>query len=352
MAALVRLDEQAFIDLIARLSTRSPKRAVLGIGDDAAVVSCPARQQTLITTDLLTDGVHFRVDRTPGDLLGRKALSVNLSDVAAMGGAPHSCVISVGLPRRLPARYAADLARGLTAQARRFGVMILGGDTCAARSLFVSVALLGGIEPGRAVRRAGARVGDGLFVTGRLGASAAGLALLNRGARCRGSGRLTGVRMAPSLRKHAARCVRSHLNPEPRVLGGRALGLTGLATAMIDLSDGLAQDLPRLCQAGGTGALLQEAAIPVAPSARALQGRRASLRTAMIGGEDYELLFAARMAHAPLIARLARRLRLPMAHIGEVRPRGDGIRVLTIDGCYRPLPRGGFEHFRRRRPRH
>jgi thiamine-monophosphate kinase len=350
MATLARLNEQAFIDLIARLTRRSQGRAVLGIGDDAAVVSFPGRAQTLVTTDLLTDGVHFRVARTPGDLLGRKALSVNLSDIAAMGGTPHSCVISVGLPRRLPARYAADLARGLTSQARRHGVTILGGDTCAARSLFVSVALLGMIEPGRSVRRDGARVGDGLFVTGGLGASAAGLALLNRGARLRG--RLSAVHIPAGLRRHAAQCIRRHLDPEPRVLAGRALGLTGLATAMIDLSDGLAQDLPRLCQASGTGVVLQEAAIPIAPAARALQGRSRSLRTALIGGEDYELLFTAQMKHAPLIARLARRLRLPVAHVGEVCPRRDGIRLLTIDGRYRPLPRGGFEHFHGGRPRH
>jgi thiamine-monophosphate kinase len=128
---------------------------------------------------------------------------------------------------------------------------------------------------------------------------------------------------------------------------GRALGVARLATAMLDLSDGLARDLPRLCAASGTGAVIEESAIPVASAARALLGRSRSLGAALGGGEDYELLFSARPEHERVIGRLARRLRLPIARIGQVLPRRSGIRLLSLDGRYRPMPSSGFEHFPR-----
>ncbi len=345
MAGLDRLGEQGFIDLVARLNRDTRPRPILGIGDDAAVIALPPRAQILLTTDLLTDGVHFRAASTPGRLLGRKALAVNLSDIAAMGGAPHSFVAALGFPRSTPLEYARELAAGLVDQARRHGVALVGGDTCAAGRLFVNVALLGFVEPGRAVRRGGARPGDALYVTGTLGGSAAGLLLLRRGVRYAGPSRVTGARLSPAARRHAARAVRAHLDPRPRTGAGRALGLTGVASAMIDLSDGLAIDLPRLCTASGTGAVLEEAAIPVAPAARALFGAKRGLACALVGGEDYELLFSAPPHHDAAIARLARRLGVPMARIGEVLERRGGIRILTRDGRYRPLPAGGFEHF-------
>src|SRR5688572_748374 len=238
MGRLARLTEQGFIDLVASLagSVRSSPgsrfRAVLGIGDDAAILPAAGRLQTLLTTDFLSEGVHFKTAWTPGFLLGRKALAVNLSDIAAMGGVPRACVMSAGFPGRIPPVYARDVARGLADRARRHGVTLVGGDTGRARSLFLNVALLGAVEPGRAVRRSGARAGDGLYVTGALGASAAGLRLLRRGVRTGKGNAARGT--APALR--------AHLDPEPRVAAGRLLGLTGIAAAMIDLSDGLWQD--------------------------------------------------------------------------------------------------------------
>jgi thiamine-monophosphate kinase len=340
MARLARLTEQGFIDSIARLARprgARPQglRAVLGIGDDAALLASAGRLHTLFTTDLLTEGIHFRADWAPGILLGRKALAASLSDIAAMGGVPSSFVLSAGFPRRTGATYALQVARGIAAQARRFGVSLVGGDTCAARALFLNIALLGLVEPGREVRRSGARSGDGLYVTGRLGAPSAGLRLLKAGAR---HGRVSGPR---------AEAIRAHLDPEPRVIAGRLLGLTGLAAAMIDLSDGLARDLPRLCAASGTGAVVEQEAIPVARSAAIVLGRRAAGRAALVGGEDYELLFAARAEHHESVLRLARRIRLPMSRIGQIVPARRGVRILTGSGRYLPFEdlRGGFRHF-------
>jgi thiamine-monophosphate kinase len=341
MRRLARLTEQGFIDLVARLARphhrpRGPAgAAVLAIGDDAAVLSPSRHLHTLVTTDFLTDGIHFRKSWTPGRLLGRKALAVNLSDIAAMGGEPRAFVFSAGFPRTTEPAYAGAVAQGITSQARRFGVEIVGGDTCASRTLLVSVTLLGVVEPGREVRRSGARPGDGLYVTGSLGSSAAGLHLLKAGAR---AGRAMGARAA---------AIRAHLDPEPRVLAGRLLGLSGLASAMIDLSDGFSMDLPRLCAASGAGAVVEEAAIPVARAAVAVLGARNAARAALVGGEDYELLFAARPGREALVRRLARRIGLPMSRVGQVVPTERGVRLLTRTGRYLPFHalRGRFRHF-------
>ena len=344
MAQLARLTEQGFIDLVASLSAqarrsgrRSGPRPVLGIGDDAAVLPSTGRLHSLLTADLLTDGVHFRKEYAPGFLLGRKALAVSLSDVAAMGGLPRAFVFSVGFPRDTRPEYARAVARGLADQARRHGVPLAGGDTCAARALFLNVALLGAVEPGREVRRSGARPGDVLYVTGRLGASAAGLRLLRRGVRPGRAG----------LSRQAAAAIGAHLDPVPRALAGRLLGVTGLAKAMIDLSDGLAQDLPRLCAASGAGAIVEEAAVPVAPAATGVLGEASGLRAALVGGEDYELLFTARPGHESQVRRLARRALLPMSRIGQIVSRRLGVRLLTRAGRYVPFEdlRGGYMHF-------
>ncbi|HYS78204.1 MAG TPA: thiamine-phosphate kinase [Candidatus Dormibacteraeota bacterium] len=344
MAQLARLTEQGFIDLVAALAAPASRRGrrfaprpLVGIGDDAAVLPSSGRLLLLLTTDLLTDGIHFRARYAPGFLLGRKALAVSLSDIAAMGGMPRAFVFSVGFPRDTRPDYARAVARGLADQARRHGVPLAGGDTCAARALFLNVALLGVVEPGREVRRSGARPGDDLYVTGRLGASAAGLRLLGRGGRPGRAG----------LSRQASVAIRAHLDPVPRALAGRLLGVTRLAKAMIDLSDGLAQDLPRLCAASGAGAVVEESAVPVSPAAAAVLGRGPGLRAALLGGEDYELLFAARPEHEARVRRLARGIRLPMSRIGQIVPRRLGVRLLTRAGRYVPFEdlRGGYRHF-------
>ena len=343
MARPLALTEQTFIDFIARCARPVRPKPAVGIGDDTAVLNLPPRSQTLVTTDLLTDGVHFRAAWTSGALLGRKALAVNLSDIAAMGGQPHSCVVAVGFPRSTTVAYARGVARGLTGMARSHGVALVGGDTCAARALFVNVTLIGSVEKGRAVTRSGARPGDHLYVTGTIGASAAGLSLLAGRGRP-GPGMGIPPAASQSLRRRA---IRAHLDPHPRCAAGRALGLTGLATSMIDLSDGLAQDLPRLCAASGVGAVVSLSALPIDRLASALFGPDKALQLALCGGEDYELLFTARPACEPLVTALSRRLGLPIGRIGQILPRRAAIRTVDTKGRYRSLPAGGFEHFRR-----
>jgi thiamine-monophosphate kinase len=221
--------------------------------------------------------------------------------------------------------------------ARSHQVALVGGDTCAARALFVNVSLLGVVETGRAVTRSGARPGDHLYVTGTVGASAAGLALLARPGRRRRA-------VSEATRRRA---IRAHRDPTPRCAAGRALGLTGLATSMIDLSDGLAQDLPRLCGASRVGAVVSQSALPVDRVVTDLFEPGRALQLALCGGEDYELLFTARPGCEPLVAALSRRLRLPISRIGQILPPRAGIRTVDGEGRYRSLPAGGFRHFRR-----
>jgi len=342
MARAVALTEQAFIDYIAQRARDLRPEPAVGIGDDTAVLDLPASIQTLVTTDLVTDGIHFHAEQTTGEMLGRKALAVNLSDIAAMGGQPHSCVVAVGFPRGTPVAYARGVARGLVDMARSHGVALVGGDTCAARALLVNVTLLGLVEKGRAVQRSGARPGDQLYLTGTMGASAAGLAILAAERR-----RPARARVRPGASQACRRrAIRAHLDPTPRCAIGRALGLTGVATAMIDLSDGLARDLSRLCAASGVGVVVSQPALPVDPLAITLFGRDEAMRLALCGGEDYELLFTARPGCEPLVAGLSRRLSLPIRRIGQILPRRAGIRTVDTEGRYSPLPAGGFEHFR------
>jgi thiamine-monophosphate kinase len=328
-------------DALARLFGAAGLRAapgrggvVLGPGDDAAVVRIPGATRLVLTADLMAEGVHFRRAWSTPAGLGWKLAAVNASDVAAMGARPRWALFSAALPPGLAASFAAGLARGLHAAAQRFGFAIVGGDTCAsADGIFLSLALAGAAGP-RILTRAGSRPGDLLFVTGHLGASTLGLAAMERG--------------GPALRAPALRsCARRHLRPEPRLAFGAALARLGLATAAMDVSDGVSRDLGRLCLAGGVGAAVDAAALPLRPATRraaALLGRDAA-EAALHGGEEYELLFTARPADAGRIAALARRLDLPATRIGTIAPRRAGLTVTDGCGVRRPLAPRGWEHF-------
>jgi thiamine-monophosphate kinase len=307
---------------------------VVGPGDDAAVVRPPRGARLLLTTDLLAEGVHFRrAWASPADL-GWKLAAVNVSDIAAMGGRPLWALLSLALPRNLEAGFASGLRRGLREAAGRFTFAIVGGDTCASGAgVFLSLTLVGAAGK-RSLTRAGAAPGDLLFVTGHLGASSLGLVALERAG--------AGSRLAP-LRA----CVRRHLRPQPRLAFGAALARAGLATAAMDVSDGLSRDLARLCASSGVGAEVSAAALPVLPatvrSARLLGCD--PLEAALHGGEEYELLFTARPRDARRIAALGRRLGLSVAAIGRVAARRAGVSLTDADGVRRPLTPRTWEHF-------
>ena len=332
------LGEERLIERLRRRLRPIVPPPPAGIGDDAAWLARRNSPDWVWTADLLTEGVHFRRHWTQALWLGRKALAVNLSDVAAMGATPRSFLLTLALPPSLELAWLDDFALGLRQTARAAAVACVGGDTTASRAgIFVGITVLGEARHGL-LRRDAARPGDGLWVSGPLGASAAGLRLLRAGWRLRRGGAVErGARRA--TRGPEAAALRAHLDPRPPLALGPWLARRGISRAAIDLSDGLAADLPRLCKASGVGARVDLAAIPVHPAER--RGVQAALR----GGEDYVLLFTAPRRKEERLRYLPARAGARPRRIGEILPPGAGIEYVAASGARRPLAPGAFEHF-------
>ena len=330
------LGEFPLIDRISRGIAYRTGGVVAGIGDDTAVLRVSPGNLLLATCDVQVERVHFLAETTTPEMLGRKSLAVNLSDIAAMGGVPRYALVSLGLPPDTPVSFVDGLYAGLLAEAEEFGVDLVGGNISASPpQVFVDVTLLGEVEPGRVLYRRGAQVGDRLVVTGHPGDSAGGLALL----------------LDPRIEcpTPAAERLRSaHRLPTPRVAAGRAVSATGLAHAMIDLSDGLAGDLGHVAAASGVGAVLWADRIPLSPELRQLAAalRRDPLEFALHGGEDYELLVAVEPgAEVRVVEAIQSQAGVAAAVIGEVVPADRGLTVSYPDGAAKPLAPRAYQHF-------
>ncbi|MBI4851246.1 MAG: thiamine-phosphate kinase [Acidobacteria bacterium] len=266
--------EFEFINWLRSQKINNPINLIAGIGDDAAIFSSPSNKEILISTDLLSEDIHFKLDFTPPDLLGHKALAVNLSDIAAMGGQANFFLLSIARPKTLPDSFLTELLRGMLELADTYQVTLIGGDTSASvDKLFLNITILGDSFLGKAVKRSGAKVGDEIYITGQLGASALGLELLLQGKRITNND-LTDIEKQALL---------AHLKPQPRLEFGKTLAIENLASSMIDISDGLSSDLGHICEESGVGATVSLSSLPVFPSA--------TINQALNGGEDYELLF-------------------------------------------------------------
>lgn len=324
--------EFGLIAAIARRVGTHPHVPV-GIGDDTAVLTIPPGRHLLAACDSLVADVHFRIRPDHGYAIGRKALAVNLSDIAAMGGRPAFALLSLAVTPDVPRAFLWDVVRGLADEADEFGVALVGGDTVAApRDFAIHVTVLGHVEAGKAVTRKGARPGDLLWVTGHLGAAAAGLALLEQ----------PDASVPPEVREPL---VRRHLQPRARVEAGEELA-QGIATAMMDISDGLAGDVRHLCRESGVGAVIDARRLPIAEetraAARALGGDL--LGWALGGGEDYELVFTAPPGALPGDGVLPRS-GTPVTVIGEIVPASEGITLIDSRGRRRALQIHGYTHF-------
>jgi thiamine-monophosphate kinase len=306
---------------LARLLPLLPGGAgvVVGPGDDAAVVEVNGTR-LLLTTDAIVEGVHFRQGWMTPRQIGRKAYLVNASDIAAMGGRPRFCVVSTGAPPHIPVRSLSALHRGIADAAAETGALLVGGNLSRAEELFVSVTLVG--ESKRPVTRAGAQPGDLLFVSGTLGLAAAGLHALLRDRRASGS------------------AVTRFREPVPRLHAGAALARAGVVSAMIDVSDGLLQDLHHICEASGVGAQIELEKLPRPRNARTIE-----TKLLLSGGEDYELLCAVPERRAAQLRRLVPRLGCPLTWIGRVMPKTYGVHVRNVSGDDLEFPQGGFDHF-------
>jgi len=312
--------EFSLIDAIARrVATRED--VVLGIGDDAALLAVPAGRQLVVAMDTLNAGVHFPDDTAPADI-GWKALAVNLSDLAAMGAQPAWCTLSLSLPGP-GAGWVDGFLDGFLSLAALHGVALVGGDTTRG-PLSVCVTVHGLVEPGRALRRDGARVGDDVWVTGTPGDAAGALEQWRAGSEC-----------DAALRVRLDR-------PTPRVEAG--LALAGVAHAAIDISDGLLADLGHVCTASGVGAEIELDALPASPMLAAAfdLGQRHVLQCT--GGDDYELCFTVAQERRGDIAAVAEACGTAMTRIGHI-VAGDDVVALDRDGRRWVPPRRGFEHF-------
>ena len=308
-------------DLIARIRARVATRAdvVLGIGDDAALLAPPPGRQLVVTADTLNDGVHFPRGTSPADI-GWKALAVNLSDLASMWAEPAWCTLSLSLPQSDPA-WIEGFLDGFLDLAGQHDIALVGGDTTRG-PLSLAVTAMGLVEPGRALRRDGARVGDEVWVTGTLGDAAGGLALLDR-------------EPVPALRARLDR-------PTPRVAAGRALA--GIATACVDVSDGLLADLGHVCARSHVAARIDVDALPASAALREAFGEADRIALQASGGDDYELCFTAPADAGADIGAVSAQLGLRITRIGRI-VAGEGVHPVDAKSQPWSSPRRGYDHF-------
>jgi thiamine-monophosphate kinase len=301
----------------------------LGIGDDCAILRPSPSSEVLVTTDFTLEGRHFRRDWHSPESIGHRCLARGLSDLAAMGAQPMAAFLSLAMPARMTRSWTDRFFAGLRALADRHGVPLAGGDTAQspAELILADIGLIGTAPAGRALRRSGARVGDRLYVTGSLGGASAELERMRMGLTRR-------IRLGTGA-EHP------QMFPEPRLVVGQRLLAKELATACLDLSDGISTDLAHLCRASGVGAVVEEAALPIHPLAARLAPEQA-LQAALHGGEDYELLFT-----APAAVRVPRRIAgVEITPIGSITQARAGVTLMQADGTRTKMPPGGWEHFK------
>ncbi|MXP63276.1 thiamine-phosphate kinase [Roseomonas sp. M0104] len=315
-------------ELIARHFRPLAGPGALGLTDDAAVLAPPAGRELVLAADAMVAGVHFLPDDPP-ETIGRKLLRTNLSDLAAMGAAPLGYLMTTALTRGTGSSWLAAFAAGLREDQAEFGVSLLGGDTVSTPGpVTLSLTILGHVAPGRALRRTGAAPGQDVWVSGSIGDGALGLAVLQGELPADAEGHLAG----------------RYRLPRPRLALGQALA--GLATAALDVSDGLVQDLGHLCRAAGCGAALQAAAVPLSAPAAALVAQRPALLPRLLtGGDDYELLFAAPPAAAAAVAARAAACGVDVTRIGQFVPGEAVVAVRDARGEMLRLDGGGWSHF-------
>jgi len=321
-------DEDALVKEIARHFLPSRGRKLrLGMGDDAALWQPKPGVAGVLTSDWFLEGSHFLREKHPSDSVGWKCLARAASDIAAMGGTPRCFLLNLALPADATGKWLRSFLGGLRHAARSLDCLLAGGDTTRSERILISVTVIGVIAEGQEVLRSGADVGDLLYVSGTLGEAEHGLQVL---------------RKSRGKVNHKNGALRKHLYPEPRVELGRWLAEQKLATAMMDVSDGLSSDLPRLCAASGVGALIDPGKLPLLrgiamDSAQAL---------ALHGGDDYELLFTVSPRNAERIPAMFGKLRL--TRIGEITT-GRGVRIIGKEGSPELLPAAGWDPFRKKR---
>ncbi|HKW15366.1 MAG TPA: thiamine-phosphate kinase [Candidatus Krumholzibacteria bacterium] len=328
--------EFELIDAFARRIRRAganPRGVVVGVGDDAAVLRPNAREDLVVTTDSLVEGVHFERRWLYGVNLGRRLAAVNLSDIAAMGAEPRFALVSFAIPRGTPGSFVEDIERGAVAMLARYGAHVVGGNLTSTRGpLVCDMTVIGACARGRAWRR-DARAGDVIIVAGELGAAAAGVQLLRSG-------------------KKGGALVRAYTHPVPRLDVSRVLSGTKVVRGAIDVSDGLSSDLIHLCEAGGVGCEIHAHALPIGRGVRAFCRARGEdpASWALHAGEDYALVLAVPRKHAVDVCRIIKRsARVPAAIVGTVTKERGVYRIIESGSRVRAFRPGGWDHMKKKR---
>ncbi len=317
-------DEKSLIEKIERTFGRRRKNGVaLSLGDDASLWQPRRAFETILTCDWFLEETHFLRDKHPADAVGWKCLARAISDIAAMGGEPRCFLLSLALPPVLTGKWMDGFLAGLRRASRKLRCELAGGDTTSRKEVLISITVIGELKRGRAVLRSGARAGDLIFVSGILGQADLGLRQL------RGDSHET---------KQLSGALRKHLYPEPRLKLGQWIAEKRLATAMMDVSDGLSTDLPRMCEASGVGARIEADSLPVTQ----LMNPRDARELALHGGDEYELLFTVSKKNAERVPGNFRGLRLTC--IGEITRRKEIVIVENGEGT--ALVSGGWDPFR------
>lgn len=306
--------------ILAKLRKAFPGQGMrLGIGDDTAILAPHRGFETLLTCDWFLEGTHFLRDRHPADAVGWKSLARAVSDIAAMGGRPKCFLLGMALPETMSSNWLDEFLRGLRKASKELDCPLAGGDTTRNSKVLLQITVVGEAREGLAVRRSGAKPGDFIYVSGRLGGAAQGLRQLLK--------KKTNREIGESLRRH--------LYPMPRIALGKWLAERRIASSMMDLSDGLSSDLPRLCKESGAGASIRESGIPIQ--------EKASLQDALHGGEDYELLFTASPQNARKIPAAFQGI--PISCIGEI-TKEKMVALKDSKGRLRRLVNQGWDPFR------
>ena len=328
------LGEFGFINRIARNYPTQHPLVLKGIGDDAAVISFSDDLVVLLTVDQLIEGIHFRVEKTDGRKLGMKALAVNLSDIAAMGGYPIGYTVSLGVPtKRISLDFLDAFYKGITSFGKTMEVELIGGDTSeSGERLFISVALMGRAPKSRVVYRGGGKHGDLLYVTGWLGDAALGLKVSEGGVNRAGTEHL----------------MMRHFSPLPRVREGQLFAERGIPNAMIDISDGLLADLNHIVEQSAVGAEVELSRVPRSPEFQNWAHEYVSdpLALALGGGEDYELLFSVSPDKKEEVEKLKQEMSVSLTYIGKLSNEVKGIWLKDEQGRIKKAEPRGYDHFK------
>jgi thiamine-monophosphate kinase len=336
LATFRELGEFGFIDRIARHGLADENRVICGIGDDCAVFEGANGRVTLVTTDLMVEEVHFQIANADAERLGRKLLSVNLSDIAAMGGEPREALVSVAVTGDLEVSFVEGIYSGLHALADQHNVNVVGGDTTASPGpLVLNLTLIGEMEKDKVCYRSVARPGDLFYLSGTIGDSLAGL-------------RLSQGETSTNCEEDRSYLLGRHHDPTPRVALGQALALSGAVTAMLDLSDGLSSDLGHICRRSEVSAVVRSGAVPVSDElVRFCEGNReGAVEMGLLGGEDYELLFTVAPGDVEKVEALSERGGHPrLARIGLIEAGEGEVLLESEEGERSVLKPEGSHHF-------